>query len=154
MIRNEVIMSLKALAKDLNSTKIRWSLGASLMLALKGIECTVDDIDIVVHNDDYENLLEFLKNYDYTYQEPNLKYCTKHFYSLVINGVDVDIMVDFRIKTNNTIYKYPFHVDQIINIDNIEIPLASLDEWLTAYIHMGRDLKVKMISEYQQNKKA
>ena len=136
---------LTKLAKELNEAKINWSLGASLMLYLNGYQVTVDDIDIVVDSKDQKKLEEYLKKYVYTYIESNPKYQTKHFYSLEIDGVDIDIMIDFIVNTKKGPYHYPFHIDKTIMINDVEVHLASEKEWLNAYIAMDRTNKIDII---------
>lgn len=136
---------LTKLAKELNQEGINWSLGASLMLYLYGYDVTVDDIDIIVDAKDHQKLEDYLKKYVYTYIESNPKYQTKHFYSLEIDGVDIDIMLDFIVKLKRGNYQYPFHIEKTIEIDGVNINLASEKEWLRAYVAMGRTEKVEII---------
>lgn len=146
----QTISALVSLAKNLNKHKIRWALGASLMLYLEGYDTTVDDIDIIVHTDDYVSLLYMLENYDYVYQDVNQKYKTKHFFSLQSDGIDVDIMLDFKVISGTTTYEFPFHINTEILIDDTPIYLTSVEEWLIAYKTMNRIDKVELI---QSNRK-
>lgn len=152
MIKTELLASLKVLAKELNNHQINWSLGASLMLYLRGIKSNVDDIDIIVDEKDTELLFNVLQNYQYVYMESSPKYQTKHFYSLEINGIDVDIMIAFKVKTKERLYIYPFHVDQYVLIDRVRIPLASISEWFKAYQAMERQPKIDLITSYLDSK--
>ena len=147
---DKTIKGLISLAKQLNKHNIRWALGASLMLYLEGYDVTVQDIDIVVHEDDYKALIEMLKDYDYTYQEPNEQYMTEHFFSLTSEGIEVDIMVNFKILKEDHIYHFPFHIEKEMSIKNTKIYLSSIEEWLNAYKAMNRVDKVLLI---QSNKK-
>lgn len=144
------IKGLVLLAKNLNKHNIRWALGASLLLHLEGYDISVADIDIVVHDEDYKLLLEMLKDYEYTYQELNEKYLTKHFFSTFSNEIDVDIMIDFKVRKEDQIYQFPFHIEREIIIDETTIHLSSIKEWLKAYKAMNRIDKVLLI---QANKK-
>ncbi len=139
---------LVSLAKELNKYNIRWALGASLLLQLEGYDISVADIDIVIHDDDYQLLLKMLKNYEYTYQEPNEKYKTTHFFSLLSEGIDVDIMIGFKVIKDNFLYVFPFHIEKEITIDNTIIYLSSISEWLTAYKAMNRIDKVLLIQKH------
>lgn len=142
-----VINGLVHFAKKLNSAKIRWSLGGSLLLYFEGLNSHVNDIDIVVHEDDYLALLEVLNEYDYIYMEPNDSYLTEHFFSLKSEDIDVDIMINFKVVRNDKIYNYPFNIKKQISVDDTLIFLASLDEWHEAYLAMGRIDKAKLIKE-------
>lgn len=144
------LKGLVAIAKNLNSHNIRWALGASLLLYLEGFDITVADIDIVVHIEDHQSLLDLLAEYEYTYQEPNQKYKTEHFYSLFSEGIDVDIMLNFKVIKEDVLYEFPFHIEKELEIDNTTIYCSSVDEWLNAYKAMNRIDKVLLI---QANKK-
>lgn len=150
MDNEQVLKGLVSLAKVLNNHNIRWAVGASLLLYLEGYNVSVADIDIVVHSDDHSLLLKMLDSFEYSYQEANEKYKTQHFYSLFSEGVDVDIMVDFKVIKDDSIYKFPFHIEKEIEMDDTTIYLSSVDEWLTAYKAMNRIDKVLLI---QANKK-
>ena len=147
---DNTLKGLISLAKDLNKHKVRWALGASLLLYLEGYDVTVQDIDIVVHEEDNKLLLEMLKDYDYTYQEPNEKYKTKHFFSTQSEDIEVDIMIDFNVLKEDNIYHFPFHIEKEITLEGTTIYLSSVEEWLNAYIAMNRVDKVLLI---QANKK-
>lgn len=153
MLKDRQNKALKELSHLLNSNGIRWSLGASMMLHFYGLEVNVDDIDVVIDEKDYEKLLVLLEKYDFKYQEPNEKYLTKHFFSLVIENTDIDIMIGFTVKTNENIYKYPFHIEKSIEYLNETIPLASIEEWLLAYKAMGREKKITLIENWLNNRK-
>ena len=57
-------------------------------------------------------------------------------------------MIGFNVRTNENIYKYPFHIEKSIEYQDEIIHLASIDEWLLAYKVMGRDQKVALIEEH------
>lgn len=144
--------SLQKLANELNKRNISWSLGASMMLYFYGLDVSPSDIDIIVDEKDHEKLLEVLINYPYTYQEPHSNYCTKHFYSVTIDEVDFDIMIQFCIDANQHRYIYPFHIDDTILLNNTTIYLASVKEWEKAYEMMNRHQKVMQIRDYLKKK--
>jgi len=146
----ETLKGLVSIAKNLNHLDIRWALGASLLLYLEGFDISVADIDLVVHEEDHTLLLDMLKDYTYTHQEPNDIYKTEHFYSLFSEGIDVDIMVNFKVLKEDTVYVFPFHIEKELEIDNTTIFCSSVDEWLNAYKAMNRIDKVLLI---QVNKK-
>lgn len=146
----KIIEELVLFAKDLNSHDIRWTLGASLLLYLEGYDVSVSDIDIVVHEDDYKLLLDMLKDYKVIPKEPNEVYVTTHFFPISPNDVKIDVMIDFKVKKDDQMYHFPFHIEQEIQIQNTTIYLSSVDEWLQAYKAMNRIDKVLLI---QTNKK-
>lgn len=145
---NQVKKGLAMIASNLNKLNIKWSLGASMLLYLEGICDTVDDIDIIVEESDFNQLQLFLQDYKYIYSEPNELYLTDHFYSLQSNEIDVDIMINFKVKSDNGIYKYPFHIEKEITLLNEKIYLSSVKEWYKAYKAMNRTNKIKMLEHF------
>lgn len=153
MNNSRQVKVLKKLSNDLNSLKIEWALGGSLLLHFEGIDVVCDDIDLLVDIDDHKSLLKYLTKYEYTYQEANPKYRTEHFYSLTIDGIDIDVMVGFKINNNESVYTFPFKVSSSIEIDNSIVHLSSIKEWRKAYSIMGRTLKVEMIDKHLEERK-
>lgn len=136
------------LAKLLNDYDLKWSLGASLMLKLRGFNVTVKDIDIIVNTDEIEKLERVLNTFGFKKEIRSSKYLTDHFYELVIDEIEVDIMVGFKVKTNTGIYTFNDD-DKIeeLKMNDVFIYLSSLEEWVKAYRAMNRADKVSMIEE-------
>ncbi len=142
--------ALTKMALILNRNKVNWGLGGSLLLYLYGIETTVSDIDIVIDEKDLNIMEIIVENFDHIEKPRSIQYLTKKFYSITLEGIDVDLMIGFKIKTQENIYSYPTEdriKDKIISIDNVDINLCSIDDWYNAYIAMQRDSKVKLIEQ-------
>lgn len=141
---------LSNLARELNGNGVVWALGGSLMLHYEGYEVEVNDIDILVDNRSHEALLKTINDYPYIYINSDEKYQTEHFYSLTIDGIDIDIMVNFKVKTKAGLYEFPFNKSKItkeIQIQNETICLSSVEEWFKAYKAMNRTDKVDIIQQ-------
>ncbi len=135
------------LAKELNGNRIIWALGGSLLLYYKGFDVKVNDIDILVDINSHDQLKEVLKPYPYTYVNSNPKYQTEHFYQFTINQIDIDLMINFRVKTKSGLYKFPFDnscISGTVSLEGEAIYLSSLEEWQKAYIAMNRLDKIKL----------
>lgn len=135
------------LAKELNKKNIAWALGASYLLYLEGYDTTVSDIDIIVSKNDNEKLKEVLKTFSYKIKEADGIYQTEHFYDVKIDDVDFDIMIGFKVKTEQGLYEFPFNIEKTILLGKTQINLGSIKDWLNAYKAMGRDSKVTLIKE-------
>ena len=145
----EKLKVLTDIAKRLNENNIKWGVGASLLLYLKGITDTFQDIDIMVTAEDVDRLRITLSEIGKMQpSNPNKMYRTRHFYEFVIDGVDVDVMEGFVIVKDGLEYDCSFTSDSIyeyINISGENIPLQSVSDWRRFYELMGRDAKVEMI---------
>jgi hypothetical protein len=117
---------LTQLGAQLNEASIRYSLGGSLFLFLFGINASVNDVDITVHNDDKKKLENIITKFKNNQVEYNPKYQTRYYYSISIDGIDIDILIDFIISSKINNYFYPFHVERYITVEGVKIPLASL----------------------------
>lgn len=146
---------LSKIAEVLNENNITWAVGASLLLYFKGITHEFHDIDIMIYEGDVEKVNQILLSFG-TLQpkNPNAQYKTKYFLEYNIEGVDIDIMAGFTIVGDNKEHYFPLEKNSIknyININNVSIPLQSIEEWRTYYKLMGRVEKVKMIDDFYEN---
>lgn len=152
---NNKIDVLKELASKFNQSKVKWNVGASCMLYLRGITSAFNDIDIIIDEKDVELVKEILKDFIPNQVLPNEKYKTKVFLEYVIHGVDIDIMAGFTILSNNKDYYFPIKDKSsydTIKIDEVEIVLGSVEEWYTYYKLMDRKDKVELLSSYGKEK--
>lgn len=140
------------IANTLNENGFEWSLGASMMLKLRGIDVTVDDIDLIVKTDEIDRLEKVLRPFNPKKEHESSKYPTSHFYEFSINDIDVDIMIGFKVNTHEGVYTFnnACKVDKI-DIDGTIVYLSSLEEWLKAYIAMNRIDKILAIQKYLEN---
>lgn len=145
----EHLNTLIKLAKLLNHNGFKWSLGASMMLKLRGLDVTVDDLDIIILTNEIGRLEMALSIVDYKKQNKSALYLTTHFYELLIDNVDVDIMVGFKVNTDDGIYTFDdTSVIDKINLEGTTIYLSSIEEWLKAYKAMNRTDKISIIEKY------
>ena len=148
---NKIENTLTKLAKILNDNNITWALGGSLLIHYHNIKTDIHDIDVLVDINDYKKLTSVLSDIPHTYMEPNNKYSTKHFYSLVIDNVDIDIMLGFEVNTESGKYAFPFSKENIvkeIQLNNESVFLSSLEEWNKAYQAMNRLDKIKILKGF------
>lgn len=143
------IDALLIIAGLLNRNGIDWSLGASMMLKLRGIDVPVDDLDILVRTDDTKALENIMSVFSPKKEHGTPAYPTTHFFEFSIAGVDIDLMIGFKVNTSRGIHSF----DETREVDTIDlegtaIHLSSLEEWLGAYKAMKRDDKVRVIEDY------
>ena len=150
---NEIkIATFLKVAKILNENNITWALGASLLLYLKGITDKFNDIDLMVSENDIEKTKNIFLSLGKEYaKNPNLQYKSKCFLEFNIDGIDFDIISGFIIVNNNCDHYFPLEKHSIVEyfyLENISIPLQSVNDWLTYYSLMNRKEKVEMIKNY------
>lgn len=150
---NKYINTLELFAKILNKNNITWGLGGSFLLYFHKITNIVHDIDIIIDKKDYEKLLRILEHFPYIYHESDETYLTTHFFTVNINDIKIDLMIDFKVKSKDGIYSFPFNQSLTTSLtteNNVDIYLSSLEEWYNAYRAMNRQNKIQLLEEYYE----
>jgi hypothetical protein len=143
--------TLKTIASRLNERKILWALGGSWLLQLQGQPIIPHDIDLLVAIQDAMAAEEVLQSLG-TLQTPkplDPRYLTGYFREYRINGVDVDLIGDFKIVDQGITFSYPFDEQSVVKdfwIEGIKIPCTSLEDWFILYRLMGRNEKASLLA--------
>lgn len=148
---------VQSLAKALNSSNILWGIGGSYLLKAYGIVDEVHDLDIIIAAEDIPKAIQVLDTIAERKSIPiKDEYKTKHFSVYSYEGLSIDVMSTFRIEHIAGIYEFVLDELSIVErrqVNGIEIPFTSLEDWLIAYKLMrGRDSKVEMIENYLDSK--
>ena len=151
----DVKKTLITIAAILNDNNVNWGLGGSLLLYLHGIDTTVSDIDIVIDENEIEKIEKIVSKYKHIEKQKTDIYLTRKFYSITIKGIDVDLIIGFKVVSKNGVYSYPKGkklIDKSIIIDKTVINMCSLKDWLETYKAMNREEKVKLIQQVIESK--
>ncbi|KPU42693.1 hypothetical protein OXPF_37470 [Oxobacter pfennigii] len=143
------LAALVKIAEILNQNGITWAVGASSLLYIKGITHDFHDIDIMISENDVEKVKALLSDYETLQQRiPNAQYKSKAFLEYMIEGIEFDIIAGFTIVAEDVEHYFPLkkeNIKEITFIDNMPIPLQSVEEWKTYYSLMGKIEKAQMI---------
>lgn len=140
---------LVKIAKALNAKGVRWAVGGSTLLFIKGIVFSYNDIDIVVVLEDAEKAREALKEIgEYRPSEKVSK--TKVFDEFVIDGVDVDVVSGMAIEAYGQVNDCSFKNEGVehIEMEGEDVILDSLEAWYNIYNLQGRSEKARYIKDY------
>ena len=145
---------LTKIAEKFAKQKISWALGASGMLFIRGVVSDFNDLDLIIAKEDEKKALTILRKLG---SEKKLtskpEYCSEGFYNFMIDKIDIDVIVNFGILAHHQKYIFPLvnsSLDYAYSVNNVAIPLQTLNEWSYYYHLMGRDHKVKLINNYLQ----
>ena len=144
---------LSRIARAFNKNNIKWNLGASCMLYLRGIVESFTDIDLFVSKNDISLAKSILDKYGVIH--PQIKsesYKTDFFYEYTIEDVDIDLISGFKILKNHKLYDLSFDEKEMfdtIKINHELIYLSSIDKWEYFYQVMDRKDKVDLLKQYK-----
>jgi hypothetical protein len=152
MNEEDKLVVLSHLAHALNEAHLTWSLGASCFLYLEGIAPTFHDLDFMVSEESQKEAERIFATLGEKQPEhyDRLRYGTRFFGEYVVEGVDVDVMVDFSILKDGKEYRFPLkreNIDKVVLLKGEPIPFEKLSLWRERYLLMGRESKVAMIDK-------
>lgn len=138
------------IAHALNAKGVRWAIGGSSLLYLKGITFSFNDLDLVVVEEDVEKAREALSEIG-EYHPSNHKASSKIFEEFTIDGLDVDVISGFIINAYGKDYDCSFKNENVehMELDGEDLILDSLDAWYEIYNLQGRIEKARYIKDYQ-----
>lgn len=146
---NDVLLKVST---EFNKNKIRYGIGASLLLKAYDIVSEVSDIDILIDYNYVEKAKQILDSLGLKKDfKKNDLYQTDTFLEYNIDGIDLDIMSKFTINTDEGVFIYPFEKEEIKTVNKFncnDLPLLSLENWFIAYILINRSDKAKLIKDY------
>lgn len=148
---NQIENTLIELTNLLNSNHINWALGGSCMLKLRGIELDVNDIDIMIHESDFEKCIELLNTVS---MECEVKksdvFKTRYYKKFKWNQTEIDCLSGMSIQLGLDLFEYQFdHKVSDIYLNGTVIPLCYIEDWFMLYQLMpNRGSKIIVIDEY------
>lgn len=137
---------------QLNQRKIRYAIGGSWMLKEYGLAIEPKDIDLFIHMDDILRCFDLIEPFQVE-KTLSLKspFQTTFFVTLQIGSFSVEIMGGFAYLHDQGLYRAIFDEHSIVSeviIDDVHIPLMSLEEWYVLYSIMGRQKQCELIEHH------
>lgn len=146
--------TLKEVAVRLNKVGCSWAVGGSLVLYFNGLWKCPNDIDILIDLKDVDDVMKGMEGLgEFKELKGKEPFRTEKFFGYNINGIDVEFMCNFKIKTGEKAV-YEFILDEAAIVDRVEfketlVNVTSLEDWMVAYLVMGDPKKrVPIIEEY------
>lgn len=141
---------LEGIGKNMNRHKIEWYLMGSAGLFLRRVPgiSNVNDLDLLVSQDNYENIKNIFGNY--LVNEGSSDLGKKIL--LNVDGVSVEICAeDLR-----EIYaeSNPGELYSTIDVNGVRVPLVPLEREENFYRMFGREEKAELIKEFREVQRA
>ncbi|MEI6731064.1 MAG: NOL1/NOP2/sun family putative RNA methylase [archaeon] len=150
MLDSRILNALTILARKLK--KYKWVLIGSTNLAVQGVDVAAHDLDIMIDRTNMEFVAQDLKEYEKKEFEFMEKGPFKGYYSeYEIDGVKVEIMVDFEILQNNNWEKLNTRLEEpiMVNLRGLLVPCSRIEEQLRGYKHLNRDKDQEKIAKLE-----
>ena len=147
---------LRKIYARLINTNINWALTGSLSFALQGITVEPDDIDL--QSDEagaYEIEQCFSEFVIRKVTFSSVQNIRSHFGTLVIDGIKVEIMGNISKRLADGTWEEPVNLARYkrsIVVEDMQIPVLSLEYEYQAYLKLGRIEKAHLLSEALKGK--
>lgn len=131
---------LRTLAARFNASGLRWQVGASMLLYLKGVVERAGDLDLIVDERDYLACKEILAELGFEKAvSPHPMFRSAQFSTFEVEGVEIDLMAAYTVHFVGGMFTYPFEPQyaEILEDQGVSIYMAPLEFWLVTYRCMG-----------------
>ena len=152
MIDQQHLNVLSIIYARLNTSDVNWVLTGSASFALQGLPLEVNDIDIQTDKVGAYKIEHLFS--EFIVKKVNLSSTEKirsHFGALMIDGIKVEIMGDIQKRSKNGQWEQPVDLQkhkQFVDIEDMHIPVLSLEYEYQAYLKLGRVEKAKLLRQW------
>ena len=144
-----------SLLAQLNDSKMQYAIGGSMMLKLRSFNVVPKDIDIMVSESDFQDVVDLFQSVAIQVNKASHSpFKTKNFTTFMLDDVSIDLMAGFAYEHSEGIYCAIFDslsIPDWIKIEGVMLPLMSLEEWYVLYSIMNRHEQVKLIEVFWNN---
>lgn len=147
----DYLQVIKTIAKQLSNEDVKWAITGSANFALQGVPITPADIDIQTDKYSAYKIENIFKEHSYKLVRFSSKGLIRsHFGALCIEGIRVEIMGDIEKLVEGKWEETPDlnEIIKIIIIDDVNIPVLSLEYEAEAYMKLGRENKAKILHDF------
>ena len=152
MINSTYLNVLRKLSKRLGEAGVDWAITGSCGFALHGVPIEPNDIDVQTDRAGaYQIERLFAEDVTRPVRFSTAERIRSHYGSLLVRGVQVEIMGDVQKRFSDGTWEEPVDVSefmQIIDVHGVHIPVLSLEYEREAYSLLGRSEKVRLLERY------
>ena len=151
--KSNLLDSIQQIRDLFELNQIKYFVGGSMMLFLRGVEVDVHDIDIMVDQMDYIRASHLIGSIAKAVEkEPSSIYQTTYFQMYQMGDISIDIMAEFKVSIkDDALFHYPSFmlVGEVIVHPRVgSMMLMLLEDWLVIYQLIHRPQKVHDICSY------
>jgi len=151
MLNPSYLNVLRKIYKRLLNTNVNWVVTGSLSFALQGIALEPHDIDLQTDKAGaYEIEHRFSEFVTRKVVFSSSEKIRSHFGALSIDGIKVEIMGDISKRLRDGTWETPVNLERYkrsIVVEDMQIPVLSLEYEYHAYLKLGRIEKAQMLKQ-------
>ena len=138
------------IANHLNDRGVKYAIGGSVLLYLKGIDFSFNDLDLMIPEEDIAKAREALKELG-EYKPSEHASSAKIFEEFTVVGLDIDVISGLVITAYGKTYDCSYKEERVeyLEVEGVKVALDSLDNWYDIYSLQGRPEKARYIKDYQ-----
>jgi hypothetical protein len=152
VISQAYLRALRQIATRLQDTAVNWAITGSLGFALQGVPVAPHDIDLQT---DAAGAYAIARLFAACVVQP-VRFTTteqirSHLGRLVIAGIDVEVMGDIQNPLGHGEWSAPTDLarhKRLVVIEEMPVPVLSLDYEYGAYLRLGRTAKAEMLRQW------
>jgi hypothetical protein len=135
----------------LEEHEVSYSIGGSLLLSLKGLPVQPNDVDLLVKPENFTQAKQVLQKRAVRIKDkpPQDCFLTKACTTFtMLDNIQVDLMADFAITYEDTIFRMPFTAVMEQTVAGI-LPLSSMEAWYVMYwLLPNKETKRELMENY------
>ncbi|MFB1099447.1 hypothetical protein [Terribacillus sp. JSM ZJ617] len=144
-------MHVKPIVTLLEANEIVYAVGGSLLLYLKGLPVSPNDMDILVEPEQFARAKRTLQNIAVISEDklPLDRFQTKSCTTFTMSdGLQVDLMAGFAVSYGGNVLEMPFTAVRDQTIAGV-LPLSSMEAWYIMYwLLPGKEGKRSVMEQY------
>ena len=137
---------LATLVQELDNQKISFAVGSSVLLHLLGLEPEPGDIDLFFPAVEHQRVKAYFESRgELVAPQPQEPYRTGFFYTVCLDGVQVDLIGHFGVCREGRVYRLAWEKPRRIDWEGLSVPVLSLESWLVFYHLMDRPARARRV---------
>jgi hypothetical protein len=151
------IDTLRLIYNRLLPSQVEWAVTGSLGFALQGVKVSPHDIDLQTNKTGTEGICRLLNEFLVTpvfFRESEKMH--SYYGMLEMNGLQIEVMGDVQKRLADGVWEAPVDIRPFrtwVTLEQMRIPVLSLEYEREAYRKMGRIEKAEMLELFLKDKK-